>query len=183
MVTAFRTANSRRMVLCLILNCLILNCCKIINLCPFNLSKTEIDKTKYMARAKSAYKIFQLQRRVKSFNWDQKHAGIQLLMAELTGEKSYMAAVSSFCDFNTPHGGANYTAGGLLFIEKWGVLRHSMNIAYICLRASTITGMDAIRQRNYRNFALGQLDYMLGAHGRSFMVGYGTNYPDRPHHR
>ena len=58
-----------------------------------------------------------------------------------------------------------------------------MNIAYICLRASTITGMDAIRQRNYRNFALGQLDYMLGAHGRSFMVGYGTNYPDRPHHR
>ena len=64
-----------------------------------------------MARAKSAYKIFQLQRRVKSFNWDQKHAGIQLLMAELTGEKSYVAAVSSFCDFNTPHGGANYTEG------------------------------------------------------------------------
>ena len=24
---------------------------------------------------------------------------------------------------------------------------------------------------------------MLGAQGRSFMVGYGKNYPDRPHHR
>ena len=24
---------------------------------------------------------------------------------------------------------------------------------------------------------------MLGAQGRSFMVGYGVNYPDRPHHR
>jgi len=78
-------------------------------------------------------------------------------MAELTGEKSYMASISAFCDYNMPHGGAKYTPGGLLFIEKWGVLRHALNIAFICLRASTLSGMDAIRQRNYRNFALGQV--------------------------
>ena len=80
-------------------------------------------------------------------------------MAELTGEKSYMAEVSAFCDFNMPNGGgATYTPGGLLFIEKWGVLRHAVNIAFICLRASTLSGMDSIRQRNYRNFALGQVN-------------------------
>ena len=28
-----------------------------------------------------------------------------------------------------------------------------------------------------------KLDYILGAQGRSFLVGYGKNYPDRPHHR
>jgi len=82
-----------------------------------------------------------------------------------------------------PHGGAKYTPGGLLFIEKWGVLRHSLNIAYICLRAGTLMGMDSIRQSNYRKFAMSQLDYMLGGQGRSFLVGYGKNFPDRPHHR
>ena len=120
-------------------------------------SKLETDKTKYMNRAKSAYKQFQLGRRVKSFSWDQKHAGVQLLMAELTGESQYRAHVIAFCDYNMPHGGAKFTPGGLLFIEKWGALRHAMNIAYICLRTSVLSGMDAIRQANYRNFALAQV--------------------------
>ena len=44
----------------------------------YRAARTEIDKIKYMARAKSAYKTFQLGRRVKSFNWDQKHAGVQV---------------------------------------------------------------------------------------------------------
>ena len=87
-----------------------------------------------MARAKSAYSTFQLDKRVKSFSWDQKHAGIQLLMAELTGEKTYMSAVSAFCDYNMPTGGAKYTPAGLLFLDNWGVLRHASNVAFICLR-------------------------------------------------
>jgi hypothetical protein len=95
---------------------------------------------------------------VESFNWDQKHAGVQLLMAELTNEPKYIADISTFCDYNMPHGGAKYTPGGLLFIEKWGVLRHSLNIAYICLRAGTLMGMDAIRQSNYRKFAMSQVN-------------------------
>lgn len=95
---------------------------------------------------------------MESFNWDQKHAGVQLLMAELTNEPKYIADISTFCDYNMPHGGAKYTPGGLLFIEKWGVLRHSLNIAYICLRAGTLMGMDAIRQSNYRKFAMSQVN-------------------------
>ena len=120
-------------------------------------SKLESDKIKYMNRAKSAYKQFQLNKRVKSFNWDQKHAGVQLLMAELTYDKTYRAHVIAFCDHNMPHGGAKYTPGGLLFIEKWGVLRHALNIAFICLRTSLLPGMDAIRTANYRNFAISQV--------------------------
>ena len=27
------------------------------------------------------------------------------------------------------------------------------------------------------------MDYILGVQGRSFLVGYGKNFPDRPHHR
>lgn len=34
----------------------------------------------------------------------------------------------------------------------------------------------------YYKFAKSQIDYMLGSTGKSFVVGYGTNYPTRPHH-
>ena len=34
----------------------------------------------------------------------------------------------------------------------------------------------------YRNFAKKQIHYMLGDSGRSFVVGFGHNPPQRPHH-
>ena len=81
-------------------------------------------------------------------------------MAELNPDNAkYKADISTFCDYNMPTGGAKYTPGGLLFIEKWGVLRHALNIAYICLRAGTLMGMDSIRQSNYRKFAMSQVKW------------------------
>lgn len=34
-----------------------------------------------------------------------------------------------------------------------------------------------------QNFAKGQINYMLGDTGRSFMIGFGNNFPKKPHHR
>ena len=34
-----------------------------------------------------------------------------------------------------------------------------------------------------KQFARSQIDYMLGDGGRSYVVGYGNNPPQRPHHR
>lgn len=34
----------------------------------------------------------------------------------------------------------------------------------------------------YYKFAKSQIDYILGSTGRSYVVGYGKNYPLRPHH-
>lgn len=34
----------------------------------------------------------------------------------------------------------------------------------------------------YLQFAQEQINYILGAKGRSFLVGYGHNYPKRPYH-
>lgn len=36
-------------------------------------------------------------------------------------------------------------------------------------------------EENY-NFAKTQIDYILGSTGKSYVIGYGTNYPKRPHH-
>ena len=34
-----------------------------------------------------------------------------------------------------------------------------------------------------KKFAKKQLDYILGSNGRSYVVGFGVNPPERPHHR
>jgi len=39
-----------------------------------------------------------------------------------------------------------------------------------------------ISPTRYREFARQQIDYMLGDSGRSFVVGFGHNYPKQPHH-
>lgn len=38
-------------------------------------------------------------------------------------------------------------------------------------------------QEKYRTFARQQIGYALGNTGRSFVVGFGINPPQRPHHR
>lgn len=34
----------------------------------------------------------------------------------------------------------------------------------------------------YREFAKEQINYILGDGGRSYVVGFGDNYPQQPHH-
>ena len=40
----------------------------------------------------------------------------------------------------------------------------------------------SFRPASYREFAKKQIHYMLGDGGRSFVVGFGHNPPQRPHH-
>jgi hypothetical protein len=39
-----------------------------------------------------------------------------------------------------------------------------------------------ISPTKYHEFARQQIDYMLGDSGRSYVVGFGYNYPRQPHH-
>ena len=40
-----------------------------------------------------------------------------------------------------------------------------------------------IKTDEYREYATKQIGYMLGDNGRSFLVGFGDNYPKQPHHK
>merc|ERR1712008_352175 len=60
-----------------------------------------------------------------------------------------------------------------------GSLRHANNVAFIALRAADL----GLNPETYREFASSQIDFSLGSSGRSFVVGYGVNPPQRPHHR
>eukprot|EP00095_Tigriopus_kingsejongensis_P011273 maker-scaffold14_size734282-snap-gene-0.11 protein:Tk11273 transcript:maker-scaffold14_size734282-snap-gene-0.11-mRNA-1 annotation:"NwEG" len=130
----------------------------------------------YLTKAKAYYDQFELQYQASDFSWDEKTPGVMALMAEITGETQYKNDLKEFCRKirdDTPK-----TNAGLVFILKWGSLRYSANAAFVCLQASNM-GIDAALNKD---LAISQSNYILGSSGRSFLIGYGPNYPKRPHH-
>ncbi|GJQ80641.1 hypothetical protein Trydic_g9226 [Trypoxylus dichotomus] len=130
---------------------------------------------KYLKKATSFYETFRLKERPNEFYYNKKVAGIQLLLAGVTKNSEYHNAIDSFCNYSMVE--QTRTPKGLVFIEKLGTLSHAANIAFICLQASELD-----LNQKYFEFAKSQIDYMLGKEGKSFVVGFGPNYPKRPHH-
>ena len=67
-----------------------------------------------------------------SFDWDDKKAGLNLILYELTGDSKYQNKVEQFIDYL--FNGARYTPKGLIYIDTWGSLRHAANVAHYCLQ-------------------------------------------------
>ncbi|CAL4104840.1 unnamed protein product, partial [Meganyctiphanes norvegica] len=130
----------------------------------------------YLSAAESAYVSGDLGD-ASEFSWDDKTVGAQVLLYQFTEKSTYKTAVSTFCDYVTDE--VPYTPKGLAYISQWGPLRYAANAALICLRAGDL-GIDT--EKNY-DFARQQINYMLGDAGHSYVIGFGTNSPKRPHHR
>lgn len=62
----------------------------------------------------------------------------------------------------------------------WGSSAHAANQGILLIQAYLLT-----KDRKYLNYALGNLDYLLGrnATGYSFVTGFGDKTPMHPHHR
>ncbi len=124
-------------------------------------------------------------------SWDDKRYGTYVLLATLTGKARYRAAVERYLDFWTVgYRGerVRYTPGGLAWLDAHGPLRYAANTALMAfiysdwLEAQKLSPERAVR---YHDFAVRQIDYMLGSNplGRSFVVGFGSHPPRTPHHR
>ncbi|CAG2176250.1 unnamed protein product [Oppiella nova] len=119
----------------------------------------------------------QLMGKSTQFGWDDKTAGVQVLLAEVTGDQKYKTLAQTFCDWivNT----APKTPKGMVYLDQWGTLRHAGNVAFVCLQAAKV----GVNPDAYRKFGEKQIGYILGDTGRSFVVGVGVNPPAHPHHR
>ncbi|XP_022097093.1 uncharacterized protein LOC110982761 [Acanthaster planci] len=113
-----------------------------------------------------------------AFSWDDKKAGVMMLMYQLTGASRYQTAITDFLDSWQP-GNIHYTPKGLAWRDQWGTNRYAANTAFLALVAAR-EGIDATK---YSDFAKQQINYMLGDAGRSYVVGFGNNPPHSPHHR
>ncbi|XP_051117057.1 endoglucanase 5 [Andrographis paniculata] len=144
---------------------------------------------------------------VKEFSWDNKYAGIQILLTKVLfdgagGEyestlQQYRAKADYFtCACMQKNDGYNapMTPGGLLYIREWNNLQYSASAAfllsvysdYLSKAKSVVKCPDAqLLPQELLNFAKSQADYILGKNpeSMSYLVGYGRNYPVHVHHR
>ncbi|XP_064646839.1 endoglucanase E-4-like [Lineus longissimus] len=115
-----------------------------------------------------------------AFSWADKQPGYMVLLAQITGDDKYKQDVAGFLNsWSRTGGGVTYTPKGLAWRDAWGSLRYSGNAAFIALMAADL-GVDPSKSRD---FARSQIHYALGDTGRSYVVGYGYNPPQRCHHK
>ncbi|KAG4999058.1 hypothetical protein JHK87_020130 [Glycine soja] len=140
------------------------------------------------------------------FGWDVKYAGVQTLVAKflMQGKSGHHAPVferyqqkaeTFMCScLGKSSRNVQKTPGGLIFRQRWNNMQFVTSASFL---ATVYSDYLASSGRNLRcssgnvppaellSLAKSQVDYLLGDNPRatSYMVGYGSNFPQRVHHR
>ncbi|XP_047966753.1 endoglucanase 2-like [Salvia hispanica] len=144
------------------------------------------------------------------FSWDNKLAGTQVLLSRVSffdsrivrGEESialqlYRRTAELVICGLLPNSSTAFqrTEGGLIWVDEWNPMQYAVGSAFLALVYSDY--MVATETRNIycegelyepqhvRSFATMQADYVLGGNPMrtSYLVGYGSKYPEYVHHR
>lgn len=119
-------------------------------------------------------------------SWDDVHLGTSLLLAKYDNDPKFKKVIENHLDYwSTGLNGDRvpYTPKGLAWRDQWGSLRYATTTAFLASIYADWDGADTARAQSYQTFAKSQADYVLGSTGRSFVVGFGENSPEKPHHR
>ncbi|KQJ98076.1 endoglucanase 20 [Brachypodium distachyon] len=141
---------------------------------------------------------------VNEFSWDNKLAGAQMLATQeyLRGKTElarYKDNMDAFVCALMPNSGnvqIQTTPGGLLFTRDSVNMQYTVTAGLLlsiyskALRSSGSSGGVRCSAASFSpvqiiTFATSQVDYILGKNpmGMSYMVGFGTKFPRRIHHR
>ncbi|CAM8963009.1 unnamed protein product [Rhodiola kirilowii] len=140
-----------------------------------------------------------------SFSWDDKRAGTKILLSQDFLEKDtqefqiYKAHSDNFvCSLipGTSSSQSQYTPGGLLYKLSASNLQYVTSTTFLILTyakylntkapsSSISCGSTTLTQDKLIALAKTQVDYILGQNPAkiSYMVGFGTKYPQHIHHR
>ncbi|GAA4272993.1 hypothetical protein GCM10022258_22870 [Aquimarina gracilis] len=150
---------------------------------------------KYLVKAEAEYDNMQREgqsttaKYKEAFSWDDKAYGAYVLLSILTNKDKYKQDAERNLNWWTGVGVNGEvvptTPGGLPHIRQWGTLRYANNEAFLALVYSDKVSSSAAQQTAYRNYAKFMADYTLGNNpiNRSFMIGFGNNPANKPHHR
>ncbi|TKY67738.1 Endoglucanase 5 [Spatholobus suberectus] len=144
---------------------------------------------------------------VKEFSWDNKYAGVQILLSKVLLEgkagpyaatlKQYQAKADYFaCACLQKNDGYNVqkTRGGLLYVREWNNMQYVSSATFLlavysnylsATKAQLSCPDGQIQPQELLNFVKSQADYILGENpaDMSYLVGYGQKYPVHVHHR
>ncbi|OMO88856.1 Six-hairpin glycosidase-like protein [Corchorus capsularis] len=146
---------------------------------------------------------------ISEFSWDVKYAGIQIKASKLLEKEKdkqnihilnqYRSKAEHYlcsCLNKNINASNNIerTPGGLLYIRQWNNMQYVSTAAFLLTIYS-----DFLRDSNKKldcpagtvdhkeilNFAKSQVEYILGSNpmNMSYLVGYGSKFPTRVHHR
>jgi hypothetical protein len=103
-------------------------------------------------------------------SWDDVHYAALLLIARENGNATAKATIEKNLDWWVA--GANGKSPSGL---SW----------FLAFVYSDWSGADSAKATTYKNWAVSQMNYITGSNERnaSYIVGYGTNPPQHPHHR
>jgi endoglucanase len=90
---------------------------------------------RYQADVDRHYAEFGLNKQPYEFSWDEKTAGLQVLMAKATNNQTYRQQAERFCNYVVRD--APKTPKGLVFLGNWGALRHASNAVFLCLQVKS----------------------------------------------
>ncbi len=117
-------------------------------------------------------------------SWDDVHYAALLLIARENGNATAKTTIEKNLDWWVA--GANgKTPSGLSWLQSWGCLRYAATTAFLAFVYADWSGADAAKATTYKNWAISQMNYITGSNERnaSYIVGFGTNPPQHPHHR
>ena len=147
----------------------------------------------YLAKAEAEYDKLSVENQTTTHSykwtvaWDDKTYAMYALLAMETGKQKYIDDANRWLDYWTV--GVNgqrvpYSPGGQAVLDSWGSLRYAANTSFVALVYSDWL-TDATRKARYHDFGVRQINYALGDNPRksSFVVGFGANPPQSPHHR
>lgn len=113
---------------------------------------------------------------------DNKSNSAALLLAQESDDPKYQQMTEQWLDsWVEGTGNVQYSPGGLAFRHVWGSLVLSSATAFLAELYQDTVNPDS----KYGDFATEQIDYILGDNPRdfSYMIGFGDNYSQQPHHR
>lgn len=141
---------------------------------------------KYLDQAKQDYEQAD-QNHKWALCWDDVHMGTAMLLARITKEDKYKKAMEEHLDWWTSGDSSGnkitYTPKGLAWLDSWGSLRYATTTGFLATVYASWDGCDSSHSKKYWEFAEKQINYALGDTGMSYVVGYGDNSPQNPHHR
>ncbi|KAK4279143.1 hypothetical protein QN277_016894 [Acacia crassicarpa] len=147
---------------------------------------------------------------ITEFSWDVKYAGLQVLASKFLVEEKHKVHADTLqqyrskaeffmCSCLNKNNGSNNNVGltpaGLLYVRQWNNMQYVSTATFLLTIYSdflnntkqklTCNNGVTISPEEILGFAKSQIDYILGSNpmNMSYLVGYGTNYPKRVHHR
>ena len=120
------------------------------------------------------------------YSWDEKGGALHVLLYAITKDGHfYKNAMNYFNQFlpGSPTQVVKFTPRGLAYIEHWGSVGYSGNVAFLMLAFAKSIGYGTDEGKAMTTFATQQINYALGDYGYSWVVGFGDNYPSKPYHK